>query len=164
MHAIIDQLLYLRRRFPERHRAEVPDDDLPFIPTTSGGVVEKPCMVETIRAAARHLRVQDAPDGSERITGHSLRPTGAQGLCRQGWSLWAIQLLGRWGSEVVRSYLRLAPLDSPLATDVAMLSAQLVTPTGPCSTPQASSVPAPSSSSSSSTSTAPLARAALSRE
>ena len=51
-----------------------------------------------------------APDGSERVTGHSLRVSGAQGLARLGWDLWAIQLHGRWHSDVVKHYVREAHL------------------------------------------------------
>ena len=69
-------------------------------------------MLRTIEEAAVKLRVPlAAPDRSERVTGHSLRVTGAQGLARRGWDLWSIQLLGRWGSEVVKTYVRDAPLD-----------------------------------------------------
>ena len=50
------------------------------------------------------------PDGSERVSGHSLRVTGAQGLARLGWDLWAIQLQGRWHSDVVKRYVREAHL------------------------------------------------------
>ena len=58
------------------------------------------------------LRVERvSPDGSERVTGHSLRVTGAQGLVVRGWDLWTVQLHGRWGSDVIKRYVR----DSPLA-------------------------------------------------
>ena len=53
----------------------------------------------------------ESADGSERISGHTLRVTGAQGLARLGLELWAIQLFGRWGSEAVKLYVRLAPLE-----------------------------------------------------
>jgi len=57
-----------------------------------------------------------APDGSERVSGHSLRATGAQGLAAPGVDTWAIELLGRWGSEAVRGYIR----DARLADASAM--------------------------------------------
>ena len=44
--------------------------------------------------------------GTLRVTGHSLRPTGAQGLARLGLDVWAIQLIGRWGSAAVLGYVR----------------------------------------------------------
>ena len=70
-------------------------------------------MAEAIREAGRMLGVSvSSPDGSERITGHSLRVSGAQGLAQLGWHLWTVQLHGRWGSEVVKRYFR----DSPLAS------------------------------------------------
>ena len=67
-------------------------------------------MTETIVTAARALGVRDAPDGAERVSGHSLRCTGAQGLIRRGWSADAVRLMGMWESDVVLRYSRLAPL------------------------------------------------------
>ena len=52
-----------------------------------------------------------ALDGSARVSGHSLRATGAQGLARAGVDVWAIQLLGRWGSSTVLEYVREVPLE-----------------------------------------------------
>ena len=68
-------------------------------------------MAKTIAHAATSLHVPlSAPDGSERVSGHSLRVMGAQGLARLGWDLWAIQLQGRWPSDVVKHYVRDAHL------------------------------------------------------
>ena len=50
-------------------------------------------------------------DGSARVTGHSLRVTGAQGLSKIGVDTWAIQLLGRWGSATVLDYIKDVPLE-----------------------------------------------------
>ena len=69
-------------------------------------------MAATIRQAALTLGSPlSSPDGTEQITGHTLRATGAQGLARAGLDLWAIQLLGRWGSDAVRLYVRQASLE-----------------------------------------------------
>ena len=66
--------------------------------------------------AARMLGIAwCAPDGSERVSGHSLRVMGAQGLVVRGWDLWIVQLHGRWGSDVIKRYIR----DSPLAAVAA---------------------------------------------
>ena len=70
-------------------------------------------MAETIVAAAARLGVRDSPDGTLKVTGHTLRSTGAQGLIRMKWRPDAVRLMGRWESEVVRAYTRLAPLESP---------------------------------------------------
>ena len=48
-----------------------------------------------------------SPEG---MTGHSLRVGGAQSLAVAGLDTWAIQLVGRWGSEAVLGYVRDAPL------------------------------------------------------
>ena len=113
VHVAFDQLLYLQHKFPDRWRAGKPDWDLPLFPTIGGEVPTKEAMVKTIEHAARFLEVTlAAPDGTERISGHSLRVTGVQGLSLLGWHLWTIQLMGRWGSDVVRTYLREAPLSA----------------------------------------------------
>ena len=57
-----------------------------------------------------------SPDGSERVTGHSLRVSGAQGLALLGLHLWTVQLHGRWGSDVVKRYIRDSPLSSAALT------------------------------------------------
>ena len=111
VHALWDQLLLLRRRFPSRFTHElgrwIPDADLPLFPTEAGTVASKVAVVDTILAAAKHLHHPVASsDGSERLSGHSLRVTGAQGLAHLGLDLWAIQLLGRWGSDAVKGYVR----------------------------------------------------------
>ena len=86
----------------------------PF-PNEGGEVVPKSAMVNSIMAAACFLSVPlEAPDGSEGVSGYSLRVSGAQGLARLGWDLWAIQLHGRWQSDVVQHYVR----DAHLSTGV----------------------------------------------
>lgn len=68
-------------------------------------------MALTISQAATFLGVPlSSPHGSERVSGHSLRATGAQGLAAAGVDTWAIELLGRWGSDAVRGYVREARL------------------------------------------------------
>ena len=77
--------------------------DLPLFPDAAGKPVGKDAMSDTIRQAAIFLDIPlAAPDLSEQTTGHTLRATGAQGLARAGLDLWAVQLLGRWGSEAVK--------------------------------------------------------------
>ena len=70
-------------------------------------------MVLSIEKAASQLKHPlISPDGSERVSGHSLRVTGAQGMAKLGLDVWAIQLLGRWGSNAVLQYVRMAHLES----------------------------------------------------
>ena len=113
VHVLLDHVLHLRGRFGHLWGADGPIWELPLFPDVQGEVVSKHAMVETIRYAAGRLGVSEcSPDGSERVTGHSLRVSGAQGLAQRGWHLWRIQLHGRWGSDVVKRYIR----DSPLQT------------------------------------------------
>ena len=113
VHAVADQLLLLRRTFPSRCHP-VFELDLPLFPTKDGGVVDKQDMASAICLAARELGVTPPADGSERVTGHSLRSTGAQGLLRLNWSPRAVQLMGRWASAAVEYYTRLAPLEAAM--------------------------------------------------
>jgi len=107
VHAAWDQQLVLRARFPARAAAPGSQPSLPFFPDSEGQPVAKAAFAETIRHAARLLGVPlVSPCGTLRVAGHSLRPTGAQGLARLGLDLWAVQLLGRWGSAAVMGYVR----------------------------------------------------------
>ena len=66
---------------------------LPLFPTARGTACSKEAMSATILHAAELLGVElVAPDGSERVSGHSLRATGAQGLAAAGVETWAIEL------------------------------------------------------------------------
>ena len=110
--AIKGQLARLRRLFPGRWSDDGPDLDLPLFPSVDGAAVSKDKMVATIVEAARRLHVPLAtPDRSARVSGHSLRVSGAQGLARAGVDVWAIQLLGRWGSATVLEYVQEVPLE-----------------------------------------------------
>ena len=115
-HAAWDHLLHLRRTFPGRHQGGQPDRDLPLFPDQLGRPVRKELFVATIVRAAELLQVElVSADGSERVSGHSLRPTGAQGLTRLGVDIWAVQLLGRWGSSTVQTYVRDASVSAAAA-------------------------------------------------
>ena len=98
--------------FPGRFVDGAPDRDLPSFPTSEGETVEKEAMVNTIVAAAGLLGAPlSTADGSTRVSGHSLRVTGAQGLARLGVDTWAVQLLGRWGSATVLEHIKEVPLE-----------------------------------------------------
>ena len=116
-HAAWDHLTFLRERFPTYWQPSSSPMDLPLFPAASGAACSKDAMTATIVRAATLLGVElSAPDGSERVAGHSLRATGAQGLAAAGVDTWAIELLGRWGGEAVRGYIR----DARLADASAM--------------------------------------------
>ena len=112
-HAVKAQLSRLRRYFPSRFsEAGVVDVDLPLFPDMDGNAVSKEAMSSTIVAGAKKLGAQiETADGSARVSGHSLRMTGAQGFARWGIDTWAIQLLGRWGSNAVLDYIQEVPLE-----------------------------------------------------
>ena len=103
----------------------------------NGEAVTKNAMVDTISIASRRLGVVDSPDGTLRVTGRSLRSTGAQGLIHLGWRPDAVQLMGRWMSEAVKRYTRDAALFAPLALTPVMVNL--------CGIPPSDVPPAPSS-------------------
>ena len=106
VHSLWDQLLLLRRLFGSQFVDGAPPRDMPLFPRRDGKPATKAAMVATIEFAARALRVDMvSPDGSRRVSGHSLRPTGAVGLTQLGLDVWTVQLLGRWGSSVVCQYV-----------------------------------------------------------
>ena len=123
VHAVLNQWFWLRTTFPERFTMGKPALDLPLFPTLGGMVVAKPAFVSTIIHAGRLLGIEDSADGTERITGHTLRPTGAQGLIEMGWRADAVGLMGRWQSDTVTRYTRGAALHAP--SDLAALIVQL---------------------------------------
>jgi hypothetical protein len=112
-HAAWDHLLFLKRTFPEGWCGDVPPPHLAMFPDAAGAPCSKDSLTATIVRAAQLLgHPLASPDGSSRISGHSLRATGAQGLAALGIDSWAIQLLGRWGSSAVLGYIRESALAS----------------------------------------------------
>ena len=109
--AVRDQLSFLARQFPQRWAGGLPDWQLPLFPQITGEASTKEAVVTTLTFAAGLLQVPlMSRDGSTRISGHTLRVSGAQGLTREGFPLWSVQLLGRWGGDTVRRYVGEAAL------------------------------------------------------
>ena len=136
VHAVLDQMAFLRRQFPRRWTGGRPDQLLPLFPGLGGEAASKPAMVGTVVAAALQLDVPLAnADGTTRISGHSLRVGGAQGLSRAGFPLWSIQLFGRWGGDAVKAYVGETVLDvfsrapAPVAAEQVDLATLLATAT-----------------------------------
>eukprot|EP00435_Cladocopium_sp_Y103_P018803 s4904_g4.t1 len=86
--------------------------EMALFPTAAGSVCTKQSVVDTIRRAV-DLAGGSAKDasGNWRISGHTFRITGARTLCRWGLDPITIQLIGRWGSSAVLTYLAEAPLE-----------------------------------------------------
>ena len=79
-------------------------------------------MADTFVQAAGFLGIPPvSPVGSEAITGHSLRVTGAQGPAQLGPDAWTFQLIGRWGSSAFLHCFRAVSLEraAPRAADAA---------------------------------------------
>ena len=85
----------------------------PLFPSRDGSFCTKEGVVTTIRTLAKSAgqQVQDL-SGGWLISGHTFRITGARLLATLGLDAITIQLLGRWGSDAVLSYLAEAPLSN----------------------------------------------------
>ena len=83
-----------------------------LFPTAEGRVCSKQSVVDTIRKAI-DLAGGSSKDaaGSWRVSGHTFRITGARTLCRWGLDPVTVQLIGRWGSAAVLTYISEAPLE-----------------------------------------------------
>ena len=93
----------------------------PLCPDLDGAVPTKKHVVETILAMAQWFNLElHTRSGAPRFTGHTFRVSGAMWLAASGIDLWRIQLHGRWGSDTVLRYVRLAPLAKTLALEASM--------------------------------------------
>ena len=83
----------------------------PWFPNSAGGYCTKEGVVDTIRLAVLESggSAKDCTGGWI-ISGHTFRITGARTLSAWGLDPVTIQLLGRWGSMAVLSYLAESPL------------------------------------------------------
>ena len=97
-HVLKEHMQHLQARFG--------DKVTPLFPTACGEICSKRSKaVDNAGGASK-----DA-DGSWRISDHTFRITGARTLCNWGLDPITIQLMGRWGSSAVLSYLAEAPLE-----------------------------------------------------
>ena len=76
---------------------------LPLFPAKGGGAATKKQVVNSWQALA--------PPGHPSLGGHSPRLSGAKRRAPEGWSLTAIQHLGRWASSAVLAYVEEALAD-----------------------------------------------------
>ena len=86
-------------------------DEDPFLVTDKSKTPPtKQGMIKAFRrvAIAKGLSEEEA----QNITGHMLRPMGAQFMARKGIEFYKIQLFCRWGSDAIVRYLREVPLEN----------------------------------------------------
>eukprot|EP00811_Abedinium_folium_P005385 NODE_14960_length_1076_cov_1.982086.p3 GENE.NODE_14960_length_1076_cov_1.982086~~NODE_14960_length_1076_cov_1.982086.p3 ORF type:complete len:319 (-),score=96.23 NODE_14960_length_1076_cov_1.982086:118-939(-) len=85
--------------------------DLPLFPNTELGFAEKAAVVATFTELAKQIGMNTTgADGENLIGGHSGRVSGARWLASTGVELFVIQLHARWESEVIKHYVKEAPL------------------------------------------------------
>lgn len=96
-------------------------NEAPHFPAAAGQPCTKRGMSATVLALANKLGlVVVDTTGAPRFSGHVFRVSGAIHLARCGIDVWRIQLHGRWGSEAVLRYVRLAPLAGNLALEATL--------------------------------------------
>ena len=114
-HAIIRHTKRLTQLFPAPNL-----DQIPFIPTDAGEFPSKQDILKIFSSAIELTSTpltRPGPNGEPlpRFGEHVCRVSGAQFLSRMGYSLEAIQLIGRWGSDAVKRYIQEAPLAATLS-------------------------------------------------
>ena len=87
--------------------------DAPLFPDSSGNYCSKAGVVATIRRAAElaGMTITD-PSGGNLLSGHTFLITGSRFLSACGLDPITLQLLGRWGSSAILTYLSESPLMS----------------------------------------------------
>ena len=112
---------------------------LPFFPTRLGKAASKHRIVKLATNMAEQLGVPTvADDGRDAIGGHVFRVSGPRHLARHHVGTRLIEILARWGSDVVLGYVKVAPLE-------VLAHVYKAAPTS-CSHPSSSSTAASSSS------------------
>ena len=81
----------------------------PLLVTSDKTAPSKAAMVKSFRRVALAAGYEEAQVNA--ITGHTLRPSGAQYMARLGVECYKIQLFCRWGSDTVLKYLREVPME-----------------------------------------------------
>ena len=88
---------------------------MPLIPNASGHTISQDQLIQIFRDTIQLTgttmeRPGPAGDPRPRFSQHTCRVSGAQFLTRLGYSLEAVQLIGRWGSDAIKRYIQEAPL------------------------------------------------------
>ena len=111
-HAMKRHLDRMLRRFPAQFRLP---QGMPLIPNASGHTISQDQLIQIFRDTIQLTgttmeRPGPAGDPRPRFSQHTCRVSGAQFLTRLGYSLEAVQLIGRWGSDAIKRYIQEAPL------------------------------------------------------
>jgi integrase len=93
----------------------------PLFPDAGGTAISKLGTSHTVMQLASALKLElFTVTGAPRFSGHTFRATGAMHLASSGIDVWRIQLHGRWGSDAVLRYVRLAPLAGHLSLEASL--------------------------------------------
>lgn len=94
-----------------RDRGEMLESDSPLFPNSEGDYCSKAGVVASLRVAVANTgAASKARDGSWTVSGHCFRITGTRTLAYHGLDPITIQLIGRWGSDAVLTYIAESPL------------------------------------------------------
>ena len=103
-HYAVDLLSSLDAEFPGH------GPDAPLFPTRTGKVPTKGAVVAAITELVLITGIWLTAQ-AKAIAGHVLRVTGARFLTRHGLDILSVQLLGRWGSNVIAQYIGEVPVE-----------------------------------------------------
>ncbi len=111
-HTIHRHLSFLQEHWPDDF-----SPDLPLFPSESGAPMQEEQVIrcfQTAIATTGTPLTRPGPGGNPlpRFQQHVCRVSGAQFLTRLGYTLEAIQLIGRWGSDAVKRYVQESALDA----------------------------------------------------
>ena len=111
-HAMLRDLAMLRKWFPLQIDLPI---GMPLIPGPDGNTISQQQIVQLFRDTIQRTGTtmdRPGPTGEPlpRFSQHSCRVSGAQFLTRLGYTVEAVQLIGRWGSDAIRRYIQEAPL------------------------------------------------------
>ena len=112
-HAMKRHLDRMLRRFPAQFRLP---QGMPLIPNAAGHTISQDQLIQIFRDTIQLTgttmeRPGPAGDPRPRFSQHTCRVSGSgQFLTRLGYSLEAVQLIGRWGSDAIKRYIQEAPL------------------------------------------------------
>lgn len=116
-HALLNLSLKLRD-------AKMWNPEAPLFPEVGGGTPSKSAVAGLARAAAAVLNKDNleewGPLALNRWAEHTFRVAGAQMFSGVGVELPLIQLIGRWGSQAVATYVQESALEDPLRPALAV--------------------------------------------
>ena len=106
-HVLLDQVHDRCVEIGDFDRASPAVRSQPLFPAVNGGVFSKRGFIKAVNDLVIRYETKEETEerGADALTGHCARRGGAIFLTSCGVPLYAVQMLGRWGSDAVRGYI-----------------------------------------------------------